>query len=101
MLHDVEVDAVRKAVADGQPSRAPEADVIHRSFFPVTFPLTMGPGTIATAIALEAKPPSQPALYVIGFVMATLGAAITAYVIYVAYRPRPGCLNAWEPLARW
>ena len=35
-----------------------DAEVVRRSFFPMTFPLTTGPGTIAAAIALGAQIPT-------------------------------------------
>lgn len=86
MLHSDGEDDVKKAVANSQAQRLSEEEVIHKSFFPITFPLTTGPGTIAASIALGAKLPSQPAVYVIGFLIAAFGAAITAYVIYLVYR---------------
>ncbi len=48
--------------------------------------MTTGPGTIAASIALGAKLPSKPALYVVGVLLAVLGAAITALTIYLVYR---------------
>lgn len=86
MLNSQEDDEVRHAVAVSQPTEMPEAEIVRRSFFPITFPLTTGPGTIATAIALGAKLPSKPALYVAGAFVAMLGAAITALTIYLVYR---------------
>ncbi len=79
-------DEVRQAVVQTQPRVLTEADIVRRSFFPITFPLTTGPGTIATAIALGAKLPSQPKLYVVGAFVAVLGAGITALIIYLVYR---------------
>lgn len=86
MLHSDGEDDVKRAVANSQAQRLSEKDVISQSFFPITFPLTTGPGTIAASIALGAKLPSQPAVYVIGFLTAAFGAAITSYVIYLVYR---------------
>jgi multiple antibiotic resistance protein len=86
MLNSHDDDDVRTAVAHSQPSPLSEADIVRRSFFPITFPLTTGPGSIAAAIALGAKLPSTPALYVVGAFVALLGAAITAVVIYGVYR---------------
>jgi multiple antibiotic resistance protein len=60
--------------------------VVKRSLFPLTFPLTTGPGTIATAIALGAGMPSQPALYAVQAIVVMLGATLTVAVIYLVYR---------------
>lgn len=86
MLNSNDDDDVRNAVAHSQSSPLSEADIVRRSFFPITFPLTTGPGSIAAAIALGAKLPSTPTLYVVGAFVALLGAAITALVIYGVYR---------------
>lgn len=86
MLHSDAEDDVRKAVANSRAQDLSEEEVIQKSFFPISFPLTTGPGTIAASIALGAKLPSQPAVYVIGFLIAAFGAAITSYVVYLVYR---------------
>ncbi len=79
-------DEVRSAVVRAQPATLTEAQSVERSFFPITFPLTAGPGTIAAAIALGAKLPSTPALYLAGALIAVAGATLTVLVIYLVYR---------------
>ena len=59
---------------------------MRRSFFPITFPLTTGPGSIAAAIALGAQIPRSPIPYVMQAGIAAIGAAITAAVVYLVYR---------------
>jgi multiple antibiotic resistance protein len=86
MLNSHDDDEVRQAVAVSQPTAMPQTEIVRLSFFPITFPLTTGPGTIAASIALGAKLPSKPALYVVGVLLAVLGAAITALTIYLVYR---------------
>ena len=86
MLNSQDDDSVRDAVVHSQAPDLSEAEIVRRSFFPVTFPLTTGQGSIAAAIALGAKMPGTPALYVVGALVAVLGAAITAGVIYVVYK---------------
>lgn len=86
MLNSHDDDEVRQAVAVSQPTTMPQTEIVRLSFFPITFPLTTGPGTIAASIALGAKLPSKPALYVVGVLLAVLGAAITALTIYLVYR---------------
>jgi multiple antibiotic resistance protein len=86
MLNHSDDDEVRAAVKRRQASALSHAEVVKRSFFPLTFPLTTGPGTIAAAIAIGAGLPRQPALYVVGAVVAVLGATLTVAVIYLVYR---------------
>lgn len=79
-------DEVRSAVVRAQPATLTETQIVARSFFPITFPLTAGPGTIATSIALGAKLPSTPALYLAGAVVAVAGATLTVLAVYLVYR---------------
>jgi len=85
MLNHSDDDEVRAAVKR-QATALSHAEVVKRSFFPLTFPLTTGPGTIAAAIAIGAGLPRQPALYVVGAGVAVLGATLTVAVIYLVYR---------------
>lgn len=86
MLHTHDDDEVRNAVAQSQPTEVSEAELVKRSFFPITFPLTTGPGSIAAAIALGAKTPGATSgVYVVGALVAVVGSALTALVIYGVY----------------
>ena len=91
MLNNTETDVALTAVAK-ETSDLPDVEIARRSFFPITFPLTTGPGAIATAIALGAHAPKTPLRYVLGVLDAVLGAAITALVIYLCYRHAPAVL---------
>jgi multiple antibiotic resistance protein len=86
MLNRRDDDEVTSAVKRSQRSDLAETEIVKRSFFPITFPLTTGPGTIAASIAIGAGLPRQPALYVVGALVAILGATVTVAVIYVVYR---------------
>jgi multiple antibiotic resistance protein len=86
MLNTSNDDEVHAAVKRSQNAALSRAEVVQRSFFPITFPLTTGPGTIAAAIAIGAGLPRQPALYVVGVLVVLLGAALTVAVIYLVYR---------------
>lgn len=81
-----EADEVQTAIAEDASADLSEAEIVRRSFFPITFPLTTGPGCIAAAIALGAQFPRQPLPYVMGAGIAAIGAAITAAVIYLIFR---------------
>lgn len=85
MLHGNEGDRMQVAASE-KAGEIPDAEIVRRSFFPITFPLTTGPGTIAASIALGAKLPATPALYVIGAAVAALGAALTSLVLYLVFR---------------
>jgi multiple antibiotic resistance protein len=85
LLHADDDDAVRSAVAD-QTGEISKREVAKRSFFPMSFPLTAGPGAIATAIALGTTRQAVPSAYLVGALVAALGTAVTAVVIYLCYR---------------
>jgi multiple antibiotic resistance protein len=85
MLHRTDEDDVR-AAAIAETSEIPHAEIVRRSFFPITFPMTTGPGTIAASIALGAQIPTKPVLYLAGAVVAGAGAALVALVLYLVFR---------------
>ena len=85
MLGSKGQDDVHTAVAK-QAVDLPDSEIARRSFFPITFPLTTGPGSIAASIALGANLPHTPVLYLLGAIVAAVGAAITVLVVYLCYR---------------
>jgi multiple antibiotic resistance protein len=85
MLSSKGEDDLHKAVAK-QTVEIPDSEIARRSFFPITFPLTTGPGAIAASIALGVNLPSSPMLYLLGATVAAIGAAITVLVVYLCYR---------------
>jgi multiple antibiotic resistance protein len=91
MLNTTGGSDVQKAVAD-RPADLTHTEIVQRSFFPITFPLTTGPGSIAAAIALGVHLPRAPVLYLLGASIAVLGVAITALVVYLCYRHAAGLL---------
>jgi multiple antibiotic resistance protein len=86
MLNDSAEDAVHTAVAQQAADDMPNTEIMRRSFFPLTFPLTTGPGSIAASIALGANLPGTPMLYLQGATVAVVGAAITVFIVYLCYR---------------
>lgn len=86
MLNRQDDDDVRKAVVRGQPSTLSEEEIVRRSFFPITFPLTTGPGTIAASIAIGTTLPRHPTQWVLGALVSVAGATITVAVVYLVYR---------------
>jgi multiple antibiotic resistance protein len=85
MLHRTEDDDVHAAAAE-QASTLSDAEIVRRSFFPITFPLTTGPGTIAASIALGAQIPTTPVLYLAGAIVAAAGAALVSLVLYFIFK---------------
>lgn len=60
------------------------------AFYPLTMPLTTGPGTISVAVALGAERPA-PGQGLIGFMLGMSGAAVLlALMIWIAYRYADG-----------
>lgn len=74
------------ADGDGSHGECSEGDYSRRAFYPLTLPLTVGPGTIATAITVGANRPegSEWRWPLIGGML--LGALLIAASIYLSYR---------------
>jgi multiple antibiotic resistance protein len=80
-LHQRDDDA---AAPTAQSWRAEE--LATRAFYPLTLPLTVGPGSMSIAIALGANT-SQTGLYYVGQLVAMVtGVALVALSIYLCYR---------------
>ena len=63
----------------------PDEEIKARSFYPLSFPLTVGPGTIAASITLGANTPTRLLDWVISVGSAAFGAALTALAIFLCY----------------
>lgn len=81
LLMQPEVHEQRKA---NQAKPAPDADDI--AFFPLTMPLTTGPGTIAVAIALSSQRPASGIGTLSFFGGLSLAAVAIALLIWLSYR---------------
>ncbi len=87
LLNAPEENEARKE-AQAQPARL-TADA---AFYPLTMPLTAGPGTISVAVALSAERPTEP--HGVLMFMAGLSAAAVAIslLIWIAYRYADGVI---------
>ncbi|HEY2865313.1 MAG TPA: MarC family protein [Casimicrobiaceae bacterium] len=85
LLHRTGDDDVHAAAAE-KASEFSHADIVRQSFYPMTFPLTTGPGTIAASIALGAQIPMTPAMYVVGAIVAAVGAFLVSLTLYLVFR---------------
>ncbi|WP_153101692.1 MarC family protein [Paraburkholderia hayleyella] len=76
-------DTPQRPASDVRPVDADNA--MSRAFFPLTIPLTTGPGTMATAIALNANRAHKLTDFMLSMVTTISIALIVALVIYFIY----------------
>jgi multiple antibiotic resistance protein len=63
------------------------ADVVAtRAFYPLTLPLTVGPGTISVAITIGANHRTSITSYLIASIASIVGAVIVCATVYACYR---------------
>ncbi len=65
---------------DAQPQ-----EIFHQAFYPLTLPLTVGPGSISVAITLGANASHHPGLNLLGVLAAFIGSALIAVSIFLCY----------------
>jgi multiple antibiotic resistance protein len=63
-----------------------EREVARRAFYPLTFPLTVGPGSISIAITLGAGVSSRATTGVVDLLSDVVGVAVVAVTVYLSYR---------------
>jgi multiple antibiotic resistance protein len=61
------------------------SDVFRSAFYPLTLPLTVGPGSISIAITLGANEPHHMGLNFLAILAAVIGSALVAISIYLCY----------------
>lgn len=86
LLNDNGQDAIRTQVATNSADAWSDEEFKVRSFYPISFPLTVGPGAIAASITLGASTPPRLLDQVFSLGSAAVGAALTALVILICYR---------------
>ena len=62
-----------------------QEDILRNAFYPLTLPLTVGPGSISIAITLGANEPRHLGVNIVALLSAAIGAALIAVTIYVFY----------------
>ena len=60
-------------------------DPFHNAFYPLTLPLTVGPGSISVAITLGANAPHHQGFNFVGILIAVVGSALLAASIFLCY----------------
>ncbi|HEY1721151.1 MAG TPA: MarC family protein [Magnetospirillaceae bacterium] len=68
-----------------QVGKVPAEVILRRSFFPLTMPLTVGPGTISVAIVMGSKSASSDSI-LIDAIGAVAGVVLVAAAIYICFR---------------
>jgi multiple antibiotic resistance protein len=61
------------------------ADALSQAFYPLTLPLTVGPGSISVAITLGANAPQHLEANLLVILAAAIGSAFVAITIYLCY----------------
>jgi multiple antibiotic resistance protein len=62
-----------------------QEDILRNAFYPLTLPLTVGPGSISIAITLGANEPRHLGANIVALMSAAIGAALIAVTIYICY----------------
>jgi multiple antibiotic resistance protein len=74
-----------QAKATAEKRKITSQDIANRAFYPLTLPLTVGPGSISVALTLGAnQAPNRSSL--VRFVPALIGPALLAVTIFLSYR---------------
>lgn len=81
LLHAGHTTDERPAVID-----AWERELKTRGFYPLTFPLTVGPGSISIAITLGARHAGTVAVTAVGIVADLVGIVLISLSVYLSYR---------------
>jgi multiple antibiotic resistance protein len=63
-----------------------QREVARRAFYPLTFPLTVGPGSVTIAITLGARVPGRGVSGLANLFVDLAAVAIVAVVVYLSYR---------------
>jgi multiple antibiotic resistance protein len=62
-----------------------QQDILRNAFYPLTLPLTVGPGSISIAITLGANEPRHLGANLLSLLSAAIGSALIAVTIYLCY----------------
>ncbi len=81
MLRQREVDETRSNVQQTVDTR----DLSSRAFYPLTLPLTVGPGSISVAITLGANEPHRGGSFLYPIIGAIIGSLLIAVSVYFCY----------------
>jgi multiple antibiotic resistance protein len=94
LLGDQDPDALRAQLPAAYDEGMSEQQLSARSFYPISFPLTVGPGTLSASITIGTSAPARALDWFVSTAGAALGAMITAVAIYLCYRYAARLVNA-------
>lgn len=80
LLQQGSCDDQKGAVQGIQPE-----DPFHSAFYPLTLPLTVGPGSLSVAITLGANAPHNQGFSLLNIIIAIVGSALIAVSIFLCY----------------
>ena len=63
-----------------------DREIASRAFYPLTFPLTVGPGSISIAITLGARVAGRGTSKLIDLLVDLVGVAIIGFIVHMCYR---------------
>jgi multiple antibiotic resistance protein len=86
LLGDRDADSVRHEVVAAYGADMSEDELQARSFYPISFPLTVGPGTLSASITIGTGSPARALDWFFSIAGAAVGAALTAIAIFLCYR---------------
>jgi len=75
-----------ESAADARPVDAWEREIARRAFYPLTFPLTVGPGSVSIAITLGARAQSRSISGTSELLANVVGIVIVALTVFLSYR---------------
>jgi multiple antibiotic resistance protein len=61
------------------------SDILSNAFYPLTLPLTVGPGSISVAITLGANAPQRHGFDLLSFIAALVGSLIVSITVFLCY----------------
>jgi len=86
LLNDQSQDKLLSSVAATHGGQWSRDELRRRSFYPFSFPLTVGPGTIAASVTLGTQMPHQPVDFLVISLASSIGVLLTSIVVYLCYR---------------
>lgn len=80
------------------PATSPSAaEIASRAFYPLTLPITVGPGTISVAITIGANHPRNVHSLLVNGTADAIGAALIAATVFLCYRYADGLARRLGP----
>jgi len=98
LLDDAGPDTVQSNIQAAFNRGLDEEELRVRSFYPISFPLTVGPGSISASITIGTGTPAHALDWLVAVAGVTVGVTVTAAVIYLCYRYSGRLMRALGPL---